>query len=330
MLGHGSIWIDPAYRAALRAAGLDRADRVLGYLGGRVVAWSRTTDTVHISAGGRGPGFFVKRYRYPKWRQRVRGALRGTFFGAHRTQAEAATLTRLRAMGAPAVRPVAFGAVRAFHFVSACFLITEEVPGARNLTAYANDARRAPEALSPAQRREMIDQLAIDVAHLRAVDAEHGQLFWRNILFRIGAHQEPEYYFVDPDPQPLRRWLRGAAWWRMELARLAASARPFTTRSERLHFLMNVSAAEATDAEIKADAREIERLAERWASHESQRIHRAGLFSAWNRALAEELRGVEDSAGIADTLVDSATQNSRDGAHEASLAARVVTASAGP
>lgn len=330
MLGHGSIWIDAAYRAALRVAGLDRADRVLSYLGGRVVAWSRTTDTIHVPAASGGPGFFIKRYRYPRWKQRLRGALRGTFFGTHRAQAESTALTRLRSAGVSAVRPIAFGAIRTFHFVSACFLITEEVPGARNLTAYANDAAGRPESLTPAMRRAMIDQLAIDVAQLRTIGAEHGQLFWRNILFRIGAHQEPEYYFVDPDPQPLRRWLRGAAWWRMELARLAASARPFTTRAERLRFLLSISPDDATNEEIRADAHEIERLAERWAAHEAQRIHRAGLFTAWNRKLSDEQRAGGSSADIATTMFTSTAPNSVSSAPGAQFGSTVMTAGVRP
>lgn len=301
------MWIDPAYRAALREAGLDRADRVLAYLDGRVVAWSRTTDTIRVSGRDSAAGFFIKRYRYPNWRQRLRGALRGTFFGTHRAQAESAALSRLRVGGVPAVRPVAFGSIRTFHFVSACFLITEEVPNARNLTSFADDVRRGRETVTPAQRRAMIDQLAADVTHLRAVGAEHGQLFWRNILFRIGAHHDPEFYFVDPDPQPLRRWLRGAAWWHTELARLAASAMPFTTRSERLRFLLNISAEGATDAEVAALAHEIERIAQRWSTHEAQRIRRGGLFAAWNRALQLEQTSDARQAGkSADVAADKA------------------------
>lgn len=289
MFGLGSMWIDPAYRDALREAGLDRADRVLSYLGGRTVAWSRTTDTVHVPASAARPtGFFIKRYLYPKWRHRLRGMLRGTFFGAHRAQAECAALLRLRAAGVPAVRPVAFGSLRVFHFLRAGFLITEEVPGARNLTAFAQDVRNGAVRIGPRQRRAMIDQLATDVAHLRSVGAEHGQLFWRNILYRMGTHDEPEFYFVDPAPQPIRRWLRGGVWWRRELARLFASALPFTSRSERLRFFIQVHENLGTIPNWSRDIREIEQIAQRWHKHELSRIRRGALFSKWNQVLPLE------------------------------------------
>lgn len=289
MFGLGSMWIDPVYRDVLRETGLDRADRVIACLDGRTVAWSKTTDTIYVpSLAAQSPGFYVKRYLYPKWRHRVRGMLRGTFFGAHRAQAECAALMRLRAAGVPAVRPVACGSLRVLHFLRAAFLITEEVPGARNLTAFARDVRDGTVLIHPRQRRAIIDQLATDIAHLRSVGAEHGQLFWRNILFRMGAQDEPEFYFVDPDPQPIRRWLRGAAWWRRELARLFASALPFSSRSERLRFFVRIHENLGTHPDWIQEIREIEQIAQRWHKHEQSRIHRGKLFTNWNRLLLKE------------------------------------------
>src|SRR5262249_28721654 len=52
---------DPAYRDLLAEHGLARVEEVLARIDGRICAWSRTTDTMHIP-GLRGlPGFFVKR-----------------------------------------------------------------------------------------------------------------------------------------------------------------------------------------------------------------------------------------------------------------------------
>ena len=111
---------------------LDRTD-------GRVAAWSRSTETLHVPGVDGAPGFFIKRYYYPTWRKRLRGAFRGTFFGVHRGRAEYGLLQEMRRLGLPAVRPVAYGSRRIGHFLKACFLVTEEIPGARNLTSFAGD-----------------------------------------------------------------------------------------------------------------------------------------------------------------------------------------------
>jgi hypothetical protein len=73
------------------------------------------------------PGFYVKRYFFPTWVKRLRGTLRGTFFGMHRGQAEYRALNAMRAVGVPAVRPVAYGA-GAWALHDRVFLITRKRP----------------------------------------------------------------------------------------------------------------------------------------------------------------------------------------------------------
>ena len=71
------IRIDPAYRDALQSCGLTRVEDLLKRVDGRVYAWSRTTDTVYVPCPGGRPGFYLKRYHYPRWRGRLRGTFRG-------------------------------------------------------------------------------------------------------------------------------------------------------------------------------------------------------------------------------------------------------------
>ncbi len=281
------IRIEPAYRDGLRACGLDRVDAVLSRTEGRIVAWSRTTDTLHVSGPGGAPGFFVKRYLYTRWRKRLRGAFRGTFIGEHRGQAEFRWLSAMRSRGIPAVRPVACGARRIAHFVSACFLITEEVPDAANLTTFAADVCAGRRPLSGSQRSAMLDRLADQLAAMHAAGFAHGQLFWRNILVRIDPDSGPEFFFLDAEP-PRRLPGRAARMWPEELAAVTASALPFTTRSERLRFLLRYFGAERLTPELKPRARQIEAISARWERHERQRIKMNGLFEAWTRQLALE------------------------------------------
>lgn len=288
MIFRDTAHIDPPYRDALAAGGLDKVGRVLDQLKGRVAAWSRTTITLHVPGHDGGPGFYLKRYRYPRWRHRVRGAFRGTFFGLHRGRAEFRLLNQMRTLGIAAVRPVSYGSRRRAHFVESCFLITEEVPDAVNLTTFAADVKNGRRWLPPAQRRRMARRLAERIAHMHNTGFSHGQLYWRNVLVRFGPQTEPEYFFLDARPRHGRRWLRRHRnWWLVELAQAAASALPFTTRTDRLRFMQAYYRTRQIDADAKVGLRYVEQLAHRWRSHETQRIRMNDRFETWNRRLAQ-------------------------------------------
>jgi tRNA A-37 threonylcarbamoyl transferase component Bud32 len=280
--------VDPAYRAALAACGLDGVDRILAYVNGRVAAWSRTTDTTLAAGLPNEPGFYIKRYLYPTRIKRIRTMLRGTFLGTHRGQAEYRALENMRAAGISAVRPVAFGARRIAHFVTACFLVTEEVPEASNLTTFAEEVASGRRALSVAARQAMIDTLADQVSHMHGLGFSHGQLFWRNILIRMNPDQTPEFFFLDLAPRRWRRMVSDQPWWQRELSHLAVSALPFTTRSDRLRFLRRYFKAPRLTRELKTQAREVAAGAGHWQRHETQRIKMNRLFDEWNRQLLHE------------------------------------------
>ena len=288
------IRVDPAYRDVLRAVDLFRVDSVLARTSGRVSAWSRSTDTLRVSGPERNrPGFYVKRYYYPDWSKRLRGAFRGTFFGYHRGLAEFRLLNEMRSLGIPAVRPVAHGSRRIGHFIQACFLITEEAPGTRNLTTFACDVRAGRTKLSAAQRDLIVRKFARQIAELHAASFAHGQLFWRNVLIRFSPIGEPEFFFLDARPRRGGRKLTSAGrWWVRELAHVLASAVPFTSQSERLRFLHEYYGARQLSPDIKGQIREIDRLARRWTKHERQRIKMNDLFDEWNRRLEFEQTGV--------------------------------------
>jgi hypothetical protein len=285
MLESDRLRVDPAYRAVLAACGLDRVEKILACVDGRIAAWSRTTDTTYVPGPPNQPGFYVKRYLYPTWIKRVRTMLRGTFLGTHRGQAEYGTLESMRAAGISAVRPVAFGARRVAHFVAACFLITEEVPEATNLTTFAHQVKCGTRPLSPRARRAMVDGLARQVSHMHELGFSHGQLFWRNILIRVNFDHSPEFFFLDAAPRRWRRVASNQPWWQRELSHLAVSAFPFTTRADRLRFLLRYFNAPRLTSELKAQARQIAAGAAPWQRHEAQRIKMNGLFDEWNREL---------------------------------------------
>lgn len=283
-----AMHIDRPYREALRQAGLDRVDAVLAQVGGTVAAWSRTTDTVFIATPG-GAGFYLKRYYYPRWRNRLRTMLRGTLFGRHRGAAEARLLLQMRRLGLPSVRPVAWGCRRIGPFVSASFLITEAVPHATNLTTFARAVQDRRRLLPPAQRQAIAAALGREVASLHEADFSHGQLFWRNILLRFGPAGDPEFFFLDARPRRARHTVvSGDGWWMEELGQVLVSALPFTTRADRMRFACAYFGARKLTRQFKEILRETVRHASRWRLHESQRIHMNDLFENWRRQLARE------------------------------------------
>lgn len=283
--------IDPAYRDLLRAVSLDSVSAVLERVEGRVAAWSRTTDTLYVPGPTPGQGYYVKRYFYPRWRNRIRGMFRGTFFGMHRGQAEYMSLLAMQSLGVTAARPVAHGSRRVAHFLTACFLITEEVPDACNLTTFAQRVTTGAQPLPVRQRHAMTRRLAEMVAAMHEGGFSHGQLFWRNILVRRGLDGVCEFFFLDAEPmRRWERWGRGRDWWIEEIAHLAASAAPFTTRADRLRYMMSYLSARRLSPQQKRYIRAIEHLLPGMRRHEQQRIKMNRLFDEWNRQLEREQR----------------------------------------
>jgi hypothetical protein len=298
MIATEHMWSDPAYRPRLRAAGLDTVGKILRQVAGRVAAWSRTTDTLFVPGDGLLPGFYIKRHFYPRWTKRLRGTFRGTFFGTHRGQAECHALRAMLTAGLPAVRPVAYGGRRVGHFLSACFLVTEEVPDAVNLTTFALAVERGDRQLAATDRLDLLHTLADQVRAMHAAGISHGNLFWRNLLVRPAPDAQPEFFFLDA--QPLRPWERlrpGGTWWVRELAQLTVSAIPFTTRTERLHFMKHYLHAKRPTPALRQLIRQVEGLAEAWRRHEDRRIRMNRLFDEWNDQLAREDRGVLAGVG---------------------------------
>lgn len=282
--------IDPAYRDALRSAGLADVAAALSRTDGEVIAWSRTTATLHFPGAGTQPGFFVKRYLYPFWKHRFRSILRGTFLGRHRALVEYGLLTAMRLRGIPAVRPVACGARRRGQFVTASILITEETPGAVNLTCFACDLQDGRRRLAPRDRHAAARKLAREVAILHDSGFAHGQLFWRNVLVRPNPVDGHDFFFLDPRPLRAKQYTyRGARMTREELAQLMVSSLTFTTRTDRLRFLRAYLGEKRLTSNGKSLAREVAVLHTRWLRHENQRIRMSRVFESWRGRLHDEV-----------------------------------------
>lgn len=82
MMTRDFMFADPPFRGLLSDVKLDSVEAVLRCRGDHLAAWSRTSDTIRYAIKEADTTVFIKRYHYPRWRQRFRGMLRGTFFEA--------------------------------------------------------------------------------------------------------------------------------------------------------------------------------------------------------------------------------------------------------
>ncbi len=284
-------YIDPAYAEALSRAGLHTVQRVLDCVGDRLAAWSRTTDTIQVGLEG-GASVFVKRYHYARWKSRLKGMFRGTFFGASRVRAEFRALQTMRKLGIQAVRPVAYGERRSLHFLHSCYLITEAVPGSTSLATYAQ--QRAGLNHSPASfrlRRQILMVLARQIRQMHEQGFVHGDLFWRNVLIRVLGEENCEFYFLDAG--------LGHRLWRKDrdrrdivndIAELTAVAPAFCSRTDLIRFAKTYLDQPRLDADALAWMTRVADRSMSFRKHEALRLRLNEVFNL-------HVRDVERLAG---------------------------------
>jgi hypothetical protein len=126
----------------------------------------------------------LKRYRFPMLLRRVEAAFRHSWIATPKAAAELAALARLRALGVPAVEPLACGWRRdAVGFVRDSFLLTRWWPH-EDLERRLAAGRPLPE---PAWRA-----LGAAVGALHARGVRHGGLAPRNLLIGRASGAESD------------------------------------------------------------------------------------------------------------------------------------------
>lgn len=281
-----TIHIDPAYAETLSKADLDTVHRVLDCAGDRLAAWSRTTDSIQVFLEN-GSCAFIKRYHYPKWKNRLKGMFRGTFFGLSRVRAEFRALAGMRELGIQAVRPIAYGERRALHFVHSCFLITEAVPSSVSLATYAQQylgENHSPESFL--KRRRILTGLARQVRHMHEKGFVHGDLFWRNVLIRVLGQDSCEFYFLDA--------CLGHRIWRKDrdrrgivddLAGLMAIAPVYCSRTDMVRFAKTYLDVKRLDPSAAAWMTRVSGRSMAFRKHEALRLRLNEVFNMHVRDL---------------------------------------------
>jgi hypothetical protein len=248
------------WESRLRAAGLGTLAALLGApTEGAAVAESRSSRTDRVSAAG--TVLFRKVYRYPRLRDVLRGALRGTVLGRPRAEREWRALMTLRPDGLPAVEPVALVVRRALGVVRETVLVTREEDGARPATRAITGGDK-----------ELIERglasVARTIARAHARDHVLGRPALRDVLL---GPDGAEAFLLDLPRH--RRGRVGTSLAAEDLGRLAAGIEIRGGR-DAVGLLLREYVAERRDARV--DLVELGRLVsaqvERWREGEVRRV----------------------------------------------------------
>ncbi len=272
--------VDPVFREPLHAAGLDTVKGVLACVGDRLAAWSRTSDTILVNPENSPSSFYVKRYHYPRWWQRIRGMFRGMFFGTSRARSEFRALRLMRQLGIQAVRPVSYGERRIGHFVRSCFLITEAVPDAMPLSAFIKTfGHRRESGHAVRVRRDILSSLSRQVRHMHEAGFVHRDLFWRNVLIRILPDHEFEFYFIDASiGKRIRLPQRRQDNIVRDIAAMGVLAPSFCSKADQMRFLLEYLDTKRLSDEDRRWLRRVQARSDLMRDAELQRLNRGTVF----------------------------------------------------
>jgi tRNA A-37 threonylcarbamoyl transferase component Bud32 len=286
------IVIDPPFRELLAGAGFDSVERVLACKGDHLAAWSRTSDTIRSSLSEGSCAIYIKRYHYPRWKQRIRGMFRGTFFQSSRARSEYKALHLMRQLGIQAVRPIAYGERRMGHFLRSCFLITEAVPDAMSLSTFIKQFSRHRESRQATlARREILTCLARQVRHMHEAGFVHRDLFWRNVLIRSLPDDTFEFYFLDASVgKRIRIQTRRQESIVRDVAAMGVLAPRFCSKADQLRFLLVYLNTERLDREDRQWLRRVQARSDLFLDTETQRLDRKDVFEV---AMPDQLPDVD-------------------------------------
>jgi tRNA A-37 threonylcarbamoyl transferase component Bud32 len=187
------VLLDRALAPAVSAAGLAAPDALFRL--GRPDLPESVVAVVDLPVEGTVGRFHLKRYVYPDWRTSLRLLGRGTLWGRAPETNEFRMLALLREKGIPAARPVVAAARTSRGRLVGHALLTEHVPGTRDLAACLA-APGEPPISDVAVRRRLLGRIAHHVHRMHAEGLGHADLHARNVLVRVDE-DDPRVWFVD-------------------------------------------------------------------------------------------------------------------------------------
>lgn len=238
----GRIFADARYMPLLQRAGLHGFKEVFDFDGGAALrkpglqSWRDRIRFEVEDERGEKRAFYLKRYTNPPWREQLR-RIRAVGPGRATAYAEVRFIKRLTMLGIPTMRSIAFGQRIKRLWEKASFAVTEEIRG-ESLERLAIRAASDPNAVPPpADRHEIIRQLALITRLLHGSRLFHRDLYLCHVFLTRNADGGIVLRLIDlarmiQNPIMPRRWII------KDLAALEySSPNGLVTRADRLRFL---------------------------------------------------------------------------------------------
>ena len=224
------LLLDPELEDALRRAGLADAE-ALFRLGGSHAETSVVCE-VGLDVPGTSGRFHLKRYHYPGWKK-AQGLLgRGTLWGRAPEVQEYHALAWLRAHHIPAARPIAAASRQRAGRLETHALLTEHVPGTRDLSQRLRDPEERLTTDRDA-RQDVFDRLARLLRRMHDLGFVHRDCHARNVLIDADG-DVPRLFLIDCRRGGLASRRHGPL---MDLATLDLDGEVLATQTERWRFL---------------------------------------------------------------------------------------------
>jgi tRNA A-37 threonylcarbamoyl transferase component Bud32 len=161
---------------------------------------------------------------------------------------------RLLKMGIPVAEPLAVGEKRNLRLLKKCFLITEELSQARNLSLYVNSLHPPLNKKEIREKRAFISKLAESIRDTHNKGFTHGDLNTSHIIVKGNG-----FYYLDFENARLKRRASDFRWIK-DLSRLNESMPSYITRTDKLRFYKEyVKGSKAKEKKMKRYLRRIER-----------------------------------------------------------------------
>lgn len=198
--------------------------------GGKLIAESGTSRCFRLTAGS--DALYFKRHVAPLRKQLA------FWLRPAKTTVEVYASARLRAIGIPTARVLAWGERRRFGMLQSSFVVTREVPDSVDLQRFALSRwRRLPRAQRRAVYDELSRQLVRQLQRAHARNFFHQDLKWRNLLVRETAEHALELYWIDAPRARVRR-LRRRRGVIVDMSGLSRLSISLTSPYDRMRFII--------------------------------------------------------------------------------------------
>lgn len=244
----GGMRVDPRYVDLLHDAGLSSFDDVMTSsvgtpMGKPGLASYRKRIRLRLGDGESAETVYLKRYKRPPLREQYR-RMREFRFRRGSAEREMHFARHLGLLGISTMRRIAFGSRMRGWFEQSSFGITGQVPG-ESLEALVDKWSANPASVpSPAERRDIIEQLAKVAYRLHSNGLFHRDLYLCHVFMSRREDGGVVLSLIDLG-RMIRYSVRMERWRIKDLAALAySSPSPLVTRADRVRFLYHYARLE--------------------------------------------------------------------------------------